>query len=141
MLIITNRNIKKSNFNNGVGDHDAFGDEVNSKGPNEVRLAHAEKVDGAWQVRLVKEPSKITDNNIPSKKVFSETRNRLISTGKNCVFFVHGFNQSFKKNLEKALAIENEHDVEVVAFSWPSNPGGSKTREYTEELKEMLKLL
>lgn len=130
MLIITNRNIKKSNFKNGVGDHEAFGDEVNAKGPNEVRLAHAEKVEGAWQVRLVKEPSRITDNNIPSKKVFSEIRDNLTSTGKNCVFFVHGFNQNFEKNLEKSLALETEHGVEVVVFSWPSNPGGVKTKEY-----------
>lgn len=44
MLIVTNRNIVRSNFKNGVGNERAFGDEVNSKGPNEVRLAHAENV-------------------------------------------------------------------------------------------------
>lgn len=45
-------------------------------------------------------------------------------------FFVHGFNQSFEKNLEKALALEKRSGVEVVAFSWPSNSGGIKIREY-----------
>ena len=130
MLIITNRNINKSNFKSGVGDHNAFGDYANAKGPNEVRLAHADKVEGVWQVRLVTEPSKITENNIPSKKAFAEVRERLTSSGKNCVFFVHGFNQSFYKNLEKSLALEKEHGVEVVVFSWPSNPGGFKTKEY-----------
>lgn len=87
MLIITNRNINKSNFKNGVGDHNAFGDYANAKGPNEVRLAYADKVEGVWQVRLVTEPSKITENNIPSKKAFAEVRERLTSSGKNCVFF------------------------------------------------------
>ena len=130
MLIVTNRNINKSNFKDGVGDHKAFGDGVNSKGPNEVRLAKANKVDGKWRVELIKEPSVITENNITSYKQFLKIRDKLISEKKNCVFFVHGFNQSFKKNLEKSLALEKEHDVEVIAFSWPSNPGGFKTKEY-----------
>lgn len=130
MLIITNRNINKSNFVDGVGDHEAFGDGVNTKGPNEVRLATANKINGKWRVELVKEPSVITKNNIPSQKQFLSIREKLTSEGKSCVFFVHGFNQSFKKNLEKSLALEKQHDVEVIAFSWPSNPGGFKTKEY-----------
>lgn len=130
MLIITNRNINKLNFKDGVGDHNSFGDEANIKGPNEVRLAYADKVNNTWEVRLIKEPSKITPNNIPSKRAFSEIRTHLSTTGKNCVFFVHGFNQCFENNLEKALAIEKEHGVEVIVFSWPSNPGGFKTKEY-----------
>lgn len=132
MLIVTNRDINKRNFKAGVGNHKAFGDKVNSKGPNEVRLAKAEKVNGEWEVRLVEEPKKITADNIPSKAEFSRFRKNLIESKKNCVFFVHGFNQSFKKNLEKARALENEHGVEVVEFSWPSNPGGFKTREYKD---------
>jgi len=132
MLIVTNRNIVKSNFKNGVGDEGAFGDEVNGKGPNEVRLAYAEKKQGKWNIRLVKEPSRITKSNIPSKKEFEELRDRLTSNKKNCVFFVHGFNQSFEKSLEKSLAIEKIYGVEVVAFSWPSNPGGFKTKEYRD---------
>lgn len=81
-------------------------------------------------MRLVKEPSVVTEKNIPSKKLFDETRDKLIKNKRNCVFFVHGFNQSFENNLAKSLALEKEHNVEVVAFSWPSNPGGFKTREY-----------
>ena len=130
MLIVTNRNIIKSNFKNGIGDEGAFGDGVNAKGPNELRLAHTVKKQGKWEVKLVKEPSVITENNIPSKKEFYKFRDNLIEKKKNCVFFVHGFNQSFEKNLEKSLALEKEHNVEVIAFSWPSNPGGFKTKEY-----------
>jgi esterase/lipase superfamily enzyme len=130
MLIITNRNINKSNFENGIGDHNAFGDGVNSKGPNEVRIATANKINGKWQVALIKEPSVITKNNIPSQKEFLKIREKLTTEKRNCVFFVHGFNQDFEKNLEKSLALEKEHDVEVIAFSWPSNPGGFKTKEY-----------
>ncbi len=130
MLIVTNRNIIKSNFKDGIGNEGAFGDEVNSKGPNEVRLAHALKVDGKWEVKLVKEKSVVTESNIPSKKEFDKFRNKLINSKKNCVFFVHGFNQSFEDNLDKGFALEKQHKVEVIAFSWPSNPGGFKTKEY-----------
>jgi esterase/lipase superfamily enzyme len=68
--------------------------------------------------------------NIPSQQHFLKIREKLTTDKKNCVFFVHGFNQSFEKNLEKSLALEKEHGVEVIAFSWPSNPGGFKTKEY-----------
>ncbi|WP_019026179.1 alpha/beta hydrolase [Colwellia piezophila] len=130
MYIITNRNINTRNFKDGVGDHEAFGDKVNIKGPNEVRYATAEKVAGKWQIKLVKETHPITENNLASKKQFALIREQLTTSKKNCVFFVHGFNQSFKKNLEKAYDIEKLYGVEVIAFSWPSNPGGFKTREY-----------
>jgi len=130
MLIITNRNINTKNFVNGIGDHRAFGDSVNSKGPNEVRLATAEKIAGKWNVKLIKEPKAISSTNIPSQKQFLKLREKLTDMKKNCVFFVHGFNQGFKKNLEKSLALELEHGIEVIAFSWPSNPGGFKTKEY-----------
>ena len=130
MLIITNRKVNESNFKNGVGDHNAFGDQINSKGPSEVRLAKAEKVDGKWLVRLIKEPPQLSGDNLPSKSEFTHFRNYLTETKKNCVFFVHGFNQSFEKNLEKSLAMEKEHGVSVIAFSWPSNPGGFVTKEY-----------
>ncbi len=131
MLIVTNRNIVKSNFKNGIGNEGAFGDGVNSKGPNEIRLAHAVKRNGKWEIKLVKEPSDIKDKNFPpSRKEFDKFRDKLIKEKKNCVFFVHGFNQSFKKNIEKALKLEKKHGVEVIVFSWPSNPGGLKTEEY-----------
>ncbi|MGR5069336.1 alpha/beta hydrolase [Vibrio alfacsensis] len=130
MLMITNRNINYSNFVRGIGDSKAFGEQVNEKGPNEVRLAYVDKVEGKWKVRLVDEPEEMNQSNVPSRSVFNEFRDKLTQNGKNCVFFVHGFNQSFEKNLEKARAIEKTHGVEVVAFSWPSNPGGFKTKEY-----------
>jgi len=38
------------------------------------------------------------------------------------VFFIHGNNQSIEKNLEKCAILEYTHQVNVVAFSWPSRP-------------------
>jgi hypothetical protein len=97
MLIITNRNIIKSSFKNGIGNHKAFGDEVNSKGPNEIRLATANKINGEWQVELIKEPSVITKNNIPSQKQFLKIRDRLTSNKKTvCFSFMVSINLSRK---------------------------------------------
>lgn len=66
----------------------------------------------------------------PIKKDICRNQGPFNNREKNCVFFVHGFNQSFESNLEKALKIERIHNTEVIAFSWPSNPGGIKTKEY-----------
>ena len=60
-----------------------------------------------------------------------------ISSGtlkKNWVFFVHGNNQTTFKNLEKCREIEQLHDVNVIAFSWPSWRG----RLFSIELFKMV---
>lgn len=137
MLIVTNRNINQDRYENGVADEFAFGEQVNTKGPNEIRLAHAKKVKtganaGDWHIKLVKEPRNLTAENLPSKHEFAALRKRLQKANKNCVFFIHGYNQSFQKNLEQSLLIEELYDVEVVAFSWPANTGGFTTREYRD---------
>lgn len=41
------------------------------------------------------------------------------------VFFVHGNNQSIEKNLKKSRLLSSSHGVNVIAFSWPSQPLGS----------------
>ena len=130
MLIVTNRKINENKFICGIGNEESFSECLNAKGSNEVRLAHANKIDGKWEVKLVEEPAAITKENIPSKGEFDRFRMELIRNRRNCVFFVHGFNQSFRKNIEKALMIEKIYNVEVIAFSWPSNPGGFKFQEY-----------
>ncbi len=46
-----------------------------------------------------------------------------VDTGKlskKWLFFLHGNNQTTLKNLEKCRQIEQLHDVNVIAFSWPS---------------------
>lgn len=43
MLVVTNRNIQQEHFSNGIGDEEAFGEGCNEKGPNELRLAHAQR--------------------------------------------------------------------------------------------------
>jgi hypothetical protein len=40
--------------------------------------------------------------------------------GKPWVFFLHGNNQTLSKNLVKSRRIQDEYDVNMVIFSWPS---------------------
>ena len=123
ILIITNRNINKKRK-----DHRAFGNGFNSDGPMELRLAHAKKNNGKWRVDIVPERTRRRET-LPSIKVFDQFREKLLAKSRNCVLFVHGYRQTFEKNLEKCLEIES-YGVDVVAFSWPSNPGGAFVRKY-----------
>ena len=38
------------------------------------------------------------------------------------VFFVHGFHQDPIENIDKAIALQENHQVNVVVFAWPSRP-------------------
>ena len=45
-----------------------------------------------------------------------------IELNKPWVFFVHGFHQDPGENINKAKAIQDNHNVNVITFSWPSRP-------------------
>lgn len=126
ILVVTNRNV-----NEGRTDDTLFGDGFNSKGPAELRLAKAEH-DGKgenWRLELVPETD-IAAANMPSRNLFQEFRDSLIANQRDCVMFIHGFNQTLGKNLRKCWELEQTYGVDVVAFSWPSNPGGFKIKQY-----------
>ena len=67
MLVITNRNINHKELDDNIGDETAFGEQVNEKGPNELRLAHATKAGGKWKVELVPEPKNVTPATAPRR--------------------------------------------------------------------------
>ena len=115
MLIITNRNVNMSQVNdNGIGDENTFGDELNESRQSEVQLATVERYNfNKWKVKLIEKPDLC--------KEYLKLRKKLVTEKKNCVFFIHGYDQTFKKNLDKIYEIEKIHGVEVIAFSWPSN--------------------
>jgi len=54
------------------------------------------------------------------KSLFDSVSNSELK--KPWVFFVHGNNQNVLKNIKKCRAMEEFHGVNVVAFSWPSQP-------------------
>ncbi|MEM9215996.1 MAG: alpha/beta hydrolase [Cyanobacteria bacterium P01_F01_bin.150] len=129
IIVITNRNLNEDK----IGER-LFGESTNSLGTGEIRLAHASKTSGGeWDVSLVEEPLNLSNNEIlPSRNIFREAWSELKGSGRSVVFYVHGYNTSFKDSLEAALDIKNTYEVDVILFSWPSNPGGILPTGYTE---------
>lgn len=130
MLVITNRALTPAFGASGQGDEEAFGEGVNAKGPNEIRLARAYRRGRRWVVELVPEPARLTPANLPSRVEYRRLAEQCRATGRHCVFYVHGFDTSFAEALEQGRLIERLHGVEVVLFTWPSNPGGLPLEEY-----------
>jgi len=130
IIIVSNREV----VNEGAKDETIFGGDMGVR-PDELRLAEAkyESAKDKWRVNLIEErDADMSAGNPPSRQLFEDilqkTRSGKIS--KDWVFFVHGFNQSFEKNLRKCHALEKIYNVNVIAFSWPSNPGGLSKTEY-----------
>ena len=132
MLVVTNRNIVESNFKNGVGDENGFGEQANAKGPNELRLANVKLAGKRWVLNLVEEPITMTQDTLPSRFEFQKLVKRCSANKSNCVFYVHGYNKPFPETLEQAWLLQERYAVEVVLFSWPSNTGGPPPTEYRE---------
>jgi esterase/lipase superfamily enzyme len=128
IVVVSNRNVNPD----PKKPHETFGDKPNSKGLDELRVATARYKNG-WKVDLLPEKRKdVESGNPPSRQLFQQIY-RDICAGKlkgDWVLFVHGFNQTFRDNLTKCRAIEKIYGVNVLAFSWPSNQGGFKTKEY-----------
>lgn len=132
MLLATNRNVVSSNFNNNVGDENGFGEEVNKKGPTELRFANVKRLARKWRVELVPEPKNLDQDNLPSRMQFLHLAKKCVANKRNCVLYIHGYNKPFVETLEQAYLIEQLYNVEVLLFSWPSNTGGFPLFEYRQ---------
>ncbi len=116
IYVFSNRNIVNNNW---------FGDGFNSDSNENIRVAkYNANSDGKLSFYKENENEKL-----PSLQVIEEVE----SSDKPCCIFIHGFNQSLEKNLKKCEEIES-YGVNVIAFSWPSNPGPQrwwwKIKEY-----------
>ncbi len=116
MIIITNRNVQKN-----ANPEERYGRKFNDRNPDELTLAKAEKVNGKWQVDIIDDDFDGKDTTFASEKVFREMQAKMRDEKRNCLFFVHGFNNDFIDVLERGYQLEQNYNVEVVAFSWPAN--------------------
>ena len=132
MLLATNRNLVESNFNNGIGDEHGFGENVNAKGPTELRFARVTRPASGWRLALVDEPGPLDPENPPSRAEFEHLAKRCVARKSHCVFYIHGYNKPFVETLEQAWLLQERYGVEVVLFSWPSNTGGLAPVEYRQ---------
>jgi len=118
MIIITNRNVQLKKK-----PTERYGKKFNNKNPDELTLAKANKINGKWQVDIIDDDfdNKKSLKQFASEKVFKELQLKMKTEKKNCLFFVHGFNNDFSDVLERGYLFEQNYNVEVVAFSWPAN--------------------
>ncbi|MBD1910885.1 MULTISPECIES: alpha/beta hydrolase [unclassified Leptolyngbya] len=131
IVVVTNRNI-----NEGETGENLFGEKPNEVSLDELRIAIAnhDESNERWQVELLPEPDAMNEANVPSKRLF----NRIITAigagelKADWLFYVHGFNQSFRGNLEECRRLEQTYGVNIIAFSWPSNQGGFISNEYRD---------
>ncbi|MEM8779969.1 MAG: alpha/beta hydrolase [Cyanobacteria bacterium P01_G01_bin.49] len=130
IIVISNRKI-----NEGATDETLFGETPNEKGLDELRIAKAnyDTTQNRWTLNLLAESSDdLDETNLPSQQLFTEII-QGVKTKKyqlNWVFYIHGFNQSFLESLEASRDIAQRYNVDVIVFSWPSNPGGIVPQEY-----------
>lgn len=126
IYLITNRNVLKSRNGKEIG----FGKVFNENAPDELRLAKATGNADKWDIDVIKEPKKKKNEDEeqakkkhPSRKLFFELINRMRKKNRNCLFFVHGFNNEIKHVVERCMGFQKEFGVEVIAFSWPADSG------------------
>ncbi len=128
IIVISNREV-----NENATDHTLFGETANVNGLDEIRLATASfsDVSQSWSLSLIPEVSR-GEGERPSQRLFDQVMGEIKAgrRRKNWVFYIHGFNQSILDNLNACREIQSLYDVDVITFSWPSNPGGIVTREY-----------
>lgn len=117
IFVFSNRNV--------INNESWLGDSFNTEGNDNIRVA---KYIPSARPKL-SFYSEHEAEALPSLKVIQEIENG----DKPCCIFIHGFNQSLTKNMKKCEEIES-YGVNVIAFSWPSNPGPQawywKIREY-----------
>jgi hypothetical protein len=151
MFVVTNREVYPDRH-----DLEAFGSKPNAQGPNELRLAEAERSGTTWKVRILPDlvtaemaeevglslappPSPAGVAVAPVQPVYASryVARRLLArvnpkmvgkrgAGRNLVLFVHGFNNDLRSVLDRAERFERDFGVEVLVFSWPADGGGAK---------------
>lgn len=128
MYIISNRNVQPD-----ARAERRFGETYSTEGPTNLRLARASYQRRRWTVELIDEPARITSRSrLPSEDVYKEVMRCMRKEKRPCLLYVHGFNTSFRDLLERARVLEKTYQIELVCFTWPSNPGGFITGEYRQ---------
>lgn len=123
IIVLSNRNVNEERT-----DESLFGEQANSKGLGELRVANAEKNGERWRVKLL--PEDQGGSEAPSetrfKQVIKEYEESKQEVCPVWVFHIHGHNTSFLESLNEADAISRLYGVNVLLFSWPSNVYGDE---------------
>jgi len=136
MYVITNREVRRSK--QGL---EQFGSTLNARGANELRVAEVGRDGDEWDVRFIPD-RKLPKTEVrelasrfhlvvdageayyPSFRVACEVAHRARRDKRHVLLFVHGYNNDMADVLNRAQALRERYDVEVLPFSWPANGGG-----------------
>ncbi|MCP4605264.1 MAG: alpha/beta hydrolase [Proteobacteria bacterium] len=130
MFVITNRNLTNSRK-----PEKKFGGKFNPDGPEIIRLAEATKKNGKWRINIMKEPENMDETGCPSESMFLKLQKKMRTKNRNCLFFIHGYNNTFEDSIEMGHSLEKKYDVEVVVFSWPSD---GKALKYKKDKRDAI---
>ena len=136
MFIITNRALDED-----ATGLDRLGRTPNPRGPNELRLVEAERTAQGWEIDILpdvateemKEEAKIVSeepvhaSRYVARKILERVNPKRAGSrrkGRNLLFFVHGYNNDIEAVLNRAKALQDNYNVEVLPFSWPADGGG-----------------
>ncbi len=104
-----------------------FGDRFNLKGPQELRFGSAKvrKVRGKYKVASI-ELEEESGDSPPSGRIFEALRASMADRQLDVICYVHGFASDIETALERAAELKDKYqvggrEVEVFAFSWPSD--------------------
>lgn len=122
VIVASNRSVDESCHN-----QDIFGHGFNSSGPCKVKVAMANKEpsQNEWSVTIFAEDHAALQPHQSIKDYFASA---VTSIGNNSdeamkwVVFVPGYCSPCAEGLSKAAQLVQECDVNVIVFSWPSDP-------------------
>jgi esterase/lipase superfamily enzyme len=134
IIVVTNRRL-----NPDASDEQLFGEKPNIEGLDELRVAEAtyDLASERWRLDLLEDDPATwqgdeNNANLPSRQLFQKVIAEIAAGNltQSWVFYIHGFDQSFEQVLNASRDISERYQVNVICFTWPSNPGGFVTNEY-----------
>ncbi|MEA5536813.1 alpha/beta hydrolase [Crocosphaera sp. XPORK-15E] len=124
IIVISNRLI-----NDNRNDENFLGEILNPQGADKITIAKAfyQENQKSWLIEPVSKNDNLTAENPSIKQLFLEIIKGIENNtfSRKWVFYIPGFNQSSRHALDSSRRLSVQYDVNVILFSWPSNPQGN----------------
>lgn len=118
--MITNRKPKDRKGTRNLYSDDKFND--GTRGPNEFECVEVDTGGRRW-----------SHDFMGSISAFAGVKGRMALEKRDCVFLLHGFNNTFEDAVEAGEAIGRENGVVPVVLSWPAAVTGLPFEDYREK--------
>ena len=123
IIVISNRIINESS-----NKEDFFGETLNPQGADKLRIAKAyyQGENSPWVIEALPKENNFNSDDSLIRNFFLDITNGIKEQKyrERWVFYNPGFNQSSRSALDASQKLSEKYDVDVILFSWPSNPNG-----------------